>query len=169
MTSTHTYTHRERIFQLVSDERDRQDAKFGLAPPSILPGDDEWKKLAVLGEECGHRRRHLSVEAVRKQAELQYRLRLDRYGLTPEQNQALNDAFPNCVLCLKRFTKKRLRARDHDHNSGLVRGVPCVQCNLLIGALHEDVGWFTRAAAYLTNPPAVAIIGEVYVPNSRPR
>src|SRR5258708_56706 len=34
-------------------ERRRQDEKFGLLPPSILPGKDEWRKLAVLGEEVG--------------------------------------------------------------------------------------------------------------------
>ena len=44
---------RTRIFEAINVERDRQDDKFGFDPPSILPGEDEWRKLAVLAEEFG--------------------------------------------------------------------------------------------------------------------
>lgn len=39
----------------VIEERHRQDAKFGWVgtPGSLLPGDDDWAKFAVLGEEVG--------------------------------------------------------------------------------------------------------------------
>lgn len=39
----------------VVKERHRQDAKFGWigAETSIMPGDNEWQKYAVLGEEVG--------------------------------------------------------------------------------------------------------------------
>ncbi len=53
MTDTRTFTIRELIYAEVDAERDRQDEKFGLADPSVLSGDNEWKKLAVLGEEYG--------------------------------------------------------------------------------------------------------------------
>lgn len=46
-------TTRERIYAEIDQERQRQDDKFGFLPPSILPGTDEWRKLAVLGEEVG--------------------------------------------------------------------------------------------------------------------
>jgi len=54
---THRKTGEHQVSTLVSVmiERDRQDAKFGWigTPCSILPGDDDWAKFAVLGEEVG--------------------------------------------------------------------------------------------------------------------
>lgn len=46
---------RSDVYALIDGERESQDRKFGGAenPNSILPGNDWWKKLAVLGEEVG--------------------------------------------------------------------------------------------------------------------
>lgn len=71
-----------------------------------------------------------------------------------------------CCLCRKRFSRTRLLALDHRHIDGLVRGVPCSQCNEKLGVHHDDAGWFARAAQYLDTPPALAIIGEYYLPGS---
>lgn len=88
------------------------------------------------------------------------------YGLTKVQNKALHDAWDHCVLCRKPFSRTRLRAYDHRHEDGLLRGVPCAPCNEKLGFLHDDAGWLSRAAQYLDNPPAVAVIGEHYIPGS---
>lgn len=47
--------HMMSVFTDVQSERFRQDDKFGWigTPGSILPGDDDWQKYAVLGEEFG--------------------------------------------------------------------------------------------------------------------
>lgn len=71
-----------------------------------------------------------------------------------------------CCLCRKRFKRNRLMALDHRHLDGLVRGVPCAPCNEAMGMRHDDAGWFARVAAYLDAPPALAVIGECYVPGS---
>lgn len=71
-----------------------------------------------------------------------------------------------CCLCRKKFSRTRLLALDHRHEDGLVRGVPCSPCNERLGINHDDAGWFARAAAYLDTPPALAVIGEHYVPGS---
>ena len=81
-------------------------------------------------------------------------------------SKLVKDAGGRCCLCRKRFSRTRLLALDHRHLDGLVRGVPCSPCNERLGVNHEDAGWFARAAAYLTSPPAVKIIGEHYVPGS---
>jgi hypothetical protein len=60
-----------------------------------------------------------------------------------------------CPACDKRFTMLRHPCVDHDHATGLVRGLLCKACNHALGVLHEDVGWLKRTAAYLERPPAV--------------
>jgi hypothetical protein len=47
-----------------------------------------------------------------------------------------------------------------------VRGLLCTICNAkILGHARDDVDFFYRAIEYLTNPPAVAIIGERAVPH----
>lgn len=54
-TQRTTSEYLEYVCDDIYHERDRQDAKFGWigTPGSILPGDDDWSKFAVLGEEVG--------------------------------------------------------------------------------------------------------------------
>ena len=85
----------------------------------------------------------------------------------PEEVEALLDACGHrCCLCRKPFSRGRPHALDHRHIDGLVRGVPCAPCNEKLGHDHDDAGWYARAAAYLDSPPALAVIGEHYVPGS---
>lgn len=85
----------------------------------------------------------------------------------PEELAALLAACGNrCCLCRKPFTRSRPYALDHKHIDGLVRGVPCSPCNEAMGVRHDDAGWFARVGAYLDSPPALAVIGEHYVPGS---
>lgn len=87
------------------------------------------------------------------------------YGLSEQQWQALIES-GKCPLCLKLYASNRLPAADHRHVDGLVRGALCVSCNYDLGVHHDNAGWLRRAADYLDNPPALALIGEVYVPGS---
>lgn len=89
------------------------------------------------------------------------------YNLVVEQYARLLGAQrEKCAVCCKRFSRTRPPVVDHDHLSGLVRGLLCGPCNYELGLRHDDAEWFRRAADYLENPPAVAVIGRVYVPNS---
>lgn len=65
------------------------------------------------------------------------RARLRRYGLTAEQHQAMIDAHGGrCALC----QRDRPLHIDHDHTSGRVRGLLCLQCN-------TTLGWVERIGA----------------------
>jgi len=53
-----------------------------------------------------------------------------------------------CVICEKLPSDERL-AVDHDHDSGLPRGLICKSCNYGIGQLGDDAQRVRRAAEYL--------------------
>ena len=59
---------------------------------------------------------------------------------------------------------KRLSV-DHDHKTGIIRGLLCTMCNkYTLGWARDCIEFFKRAIAYLTNPPAVQVIGERIAP-----
>ena len=52
---------------------------------------------------------------------------------------------------------------DHDHATGEIRGLLCVNCNSAIGKLRDDPILLQRATCYLTNPkrPNPKLEGEI--------
>lgn len=80
-----------------------------------------------------------------------------RLGLAIEDYRALLQAADyKCEICGKPHcwepTKKYERSRlgvDHDHETGVVRGVLCNKCNAAIGLLQDSVDLIDRAAVYL--------------------
>jgi hypothetical protein len=69
------------------------------------------------------------------------------YGITPEQLQAMKLAQDcKCAICGE--SPKRL-CIDHDHATGKVRKLLCIQCNTALSYM-EDTQWFQTATAYLT-------------------
>lgn len=67
-----------------------------------------------------------------------------------------------CAICLRPPASKRLHV-DHDHSTGLIRGLVCWNCNKTLGFWRDDQERFIRASAYLSDPPAVRALGrEVY-------
>lgn len=65
-----------------------------------------------------------------------------------------------CAICGKLWESHQRKYHvDHDHKTGLIRGLLCWSCNL---KLDERVTpeWLDRAAKYLRNPPAVQALGE---------
>lgn len=77
-----------------------------------------------------------------------WRSHLRRYGITPDDfNRMVDEQDGRCAICL-RIPSHRLRV-DHDHASGQVRALLCLQCNLAIGYLGESVSAALNAAAYI--------------------
>ena len=64
-----------------------------------------------------------------------------KFGITLEEYQALFEAQGGvCKLCGEEETarknhseEKRMLAVDHDHNTGVVRGLLCARCNVNLG------------------------------------
>lgn len=69
-----------------------------------------------------------------------------RYGLTPECiEKMLEEQGGVCAICL--LPPKR-QCVDHSHETGLVRGLLCHRCNILIGGWDDPV-WRESAMKYL--------------------
>lgn len=59
-------------------------------------------------------------------------MKLNKYGMTMEQEHKLKRMRKGCWLCgkTKRKDGKKLRLNiDHDHKTGRVRGILCFRCN----------------------------------------
>lgn len=78
---------------------------------------------------------------------------LRRYGITPEDYQRMFDEQDGkCAICGKTEnlfgTSERLHV-DHCHKSGIVRGLLCGQCNVMLGASTDDPDIMRKGAVYL--------------------
>lgn len=58
---------------------------------------------------------------------------------------------------------------DHDHVTGVVRGVTCTYCNHRVIGRHRDWAVLHRAAMYLKDNPARRVTGSRTVPKKKPK
>jgi hypothetical protein len=90
----------------------------------------------------------------------------DGFRLTPEEWQIIDTHQGSvCAFCQKRQRSGIRLATDHDHKTGLVRGLLCSQCNRLLGRLERQYGVgiidaLVRISAYIMHPPAVSALGK---------
>ena len=61
----------------------------------------------------------------------------------------LGDQKGVCKICKKVCTSGRALAIDHDHKTGLVRGLLCGKCNRGLGLFDDNVNLLLKAANYL--------------------
>jgi hypothetical protein len=80
------------------------------------------------------------------------------YGLRPgEYGQIYLAQGSVCAICRRATGATRALSVDHDHKTGLVRGLVCRPCNDLLGHLRDDLGAARRIVDYLQVSPAVAL------------
>lgn len=71
----------------------------------------------------------------------------DKYGITVSQyNEMLAVSGGVCFICEKQMEQPCI---DHDHSTGLVRGLLCRACNNGLGNFVDDCNRLQRAIAYL--------------------
>ncbi|AXH46799.1 endonuclease VII [Mycobacterium phage Acolyte] len=88
------------------------------------------------------------------------------YGITPEEYWKIYEfQGGRCYICQRANGKVKRLSVDHDHKTGIIRGLLCTMCNkYTLGWARDCIEFFKRAIAYLTNPPAVQVIGERIAP-----
>lgn len=90
------------------------------------------------------RRKERNPEADRR-AELQ---RL--YGITLEKYVEMFVAQGEvCAICKEKCQTKKSLSVDHDHQTGIVRGLLCNRCNRALGMFKDNKILLIRAAQYL--------------------
>lgn len=76
-----------------------------------------------------------------------------RYGITLDQYNDLLAAQNNkCAICSIEFDssiKGKTPHIDHDHSTGIVRGLLCHKCNLVIGHADDSIEVLKSAIDYL--------------------
>jgi hypothetical protein len=69
-----------------------------------------------------------------------------RYGIGAEEvDELIRQQGGLCAVCGRREAKQV----DHDHETGVVRGIVCLLCNAAMGAFHDDPNLIRRAIAYV--------------------
>jgi hypothetical protein len=63
-----------------------------------------------------------------------------------------------CAVCLRPPIRNRLSI-DHDHKTGLVRGLLHFGCNVMLARAYDNAEFLRRAADYLDSPPAIEALG----------
>jgi hypothetical protein len=72
-----------------------------------------------------------------------------KYGLNPDQfAQMMSDQGAECKICKATLTSANI-AVDHDHLTGLVRGLLCRLCNSGLGFFKDDPEKLEAAIRYL--------------------
>ncbi len=54
-----------------------------------------------------------------------------------------------CQICNKKVADKD-KCVDHDHETGIIRGILCMQCNTGLGNFYDDIDRIANAIKYLT-------------------
>lgn len=127
------------------------------------------------GELVGRRTRYCSDDCAEDGPPTERRFYLPsdtiskRYAISPRDYEAILEFQDGrCAITGVRPRTKRL-SLDHDHGSGLIRGLLSDRANQILGEARDDPAFFVNAAVYLLDPPAVAAVGALYAPDSATR
>jgi hypothetical protein len=80
-----------------------------------------------------------------------------KYGMTIADYERMFEAQGGvCAICREARPEERTLHVDHDHETGVIRGLLCFRCNQAIGSLQEDYEIFQTAADYLDRDDELA-------------
>ncbi|ASR86162.1 endonuclease VII [Mycobacterium phage BobSwaget] len=91
---------------------------------------------------------------------------LATYGITEDEYWAIYEfQGGRCYICQRANGKHKRLSVDHDHKTGIIRGLLCTMCNkYTLGWARDSIEFFERSIDYLRKPPAVEVIGKRIAP-----
>lgn len=171
----------EKLARYANEKTTKLCRKCGLAKPQLEfyahrgTKDGRANYCRACSREDARRRRAGRLEEIRRDsarrhadpafraraARQQKRMWLLKYGLTPEDyDRILAEQGGACAICRtpgKTFEDRNLSV-DHDHETGLVRGLLCGACNWGLGHFKDDVSRLRNAMQYLSHSPAQKVL-----------
>lgn len=81
-----------------------------------------------------------------------YMARYDQGIARQDLERILVEQNGRCAICIRKCRERRNLCVDHDHGSGVVRGLLCTRCNTAISLFSDDRVRMRRAVAYLRGP-----------------
>ena len=103
------------------------------------------KQLEAERRKQKHRRLNKLDHETRRARDLR-----NKYGITVEIWEAMYDGqLGRCALCLTPLAEVTKICVDHDHATGRVRGLLCINCNHGLGKFKDSPEILRRAAAYV--------------------
>ena len=72
-----------------------------------------------------------------------------KYGLDHKTYDAMLASTSHCPIC----ERDKPLVVDHSHDTGIVRGLICRECNLGLGNFFDNIKTLTNAIQYLENEP----------------
>lgn len=107
-------------------------------------GSYERNKNAILARQKSYREANKEAVAAYKKS---YR-RLYRYSVTDDQyNEMLEEQKGCCAICGTSLSSKT--HIDHNHKTGVVRGLLCSSCNTSLGGFKDSIEVLSKAIEYL--------------------
>jgi len=88
------------------------------------------------------------------------------YGISLEfYNQLYAEQGGKCAICGSDTPdasgRRKVFSVDHDHETGQIRGLLCVNCNSALGMLNEDIALLHKAVEYLLRYRRVEILTQI--------
>jgi Recombination endonuclease VII len=82
-----------------------------------------------------------------------------KYGMTIADYERMFEAQGGiCAICGEARPEERTLHIDHDHETGVIRGLLCFRCNNALGDFREEYELFQRAADYLDRDDGLAAL-----------
>jgi hypothetical protein len=101
-------------------------------------------------------RREYRRRPERKAADREAHLRR-QYGITIADYERMFEAQGGvCAICDEVRPEERTLHVDHDHATGVIRGLLCFRCNNALGDFREEYELFRKAADYLDRDDELA-------------
>lgn len=96
-----------------------------------------------------HQRYHIANKEVINERTRRHHFKY-RYGISKEEaTDLIKKANNKCQICGVEFTKISPAHIDHDHETGIIRGVLCRNCNSALGLFKDSTEILREAIRYL--------------------